>query len=197
MKPAPFEYVRPASMAEAIEALASDEGAKVIAGGQSLVPLMAMRLARPTLLVDVADIGLGRIERQGDILGISADMTHARLEHDPVVAEHVPIVREAAGLIGYPAIRSRGTIGGSLAHADPVGELPALLVAVGGSVVVRGVAGVRGSRPAISSRVFSRRRSRTTRSSRRSVSRSRDPGTGRRSANGRRGKATLRSRGSR
>ena len=143
MKPAPFEYVRPASVPEAIAALASDDGAKVIAGGQSLVPLMAMRLARPTLLVDVNDLGLDGIDATGDVVRIGAGVRHRRLERDPAIAHAAPLLAEAAGLIGYPAIRTRGTIGGSLAHADPVAELPAVLVATGGSILVRGAAGTR------------------------------------------------------
>jgi aerobic carbon-monoxide dehydrogenase medium subunit len=130
-------------MPEALAALAGDENAKLIAGGQSLVPLMSMRLARPTLLVDVNDLGLDGVDASGAVVRIGAGTRHRRLERDPVIARAAPLVREAAGLIGYPAIRTRGTIGGSLAHADPVAELPAVLVAAGGSVVVRGPAGTR------------------------------------------------------
>jgi carbon-monoxide dehydrogenase medium subunit len=143
VKPAPFEYVRPASVPEALAALGSDEGAKLIAGGQSLVPLMALRLARPTLLVDVNDLGLDDITAGPDGVRIGACARHRRLERDPVVAAAAPLLHEAAALIGYPAIRVRGTIGGSLAHADPVAELPAVLVATRGSVVARGAAGTR------------------------------------------------------
>ena len=143
MKPAPFEYVRPAGLPEAVAALAGEEGAKLIAGGQSLVPLMAMRLARPTLLVDTNDLGLDGIDASGAFVKIGAGVRHRRLERDPVIGRVAPLVQEAASLIGYPAIRTRGTIGGSLAHADPVAELPAVLVAGGGSVVVRGTGGVR------------------------------------------------------
>jgi carbon-monoxide dehydrogenase medium subunit len=143
VKPAPFEYVRPASVAEALAALASDENAKLIAGGQSLVPLMAMRLARPTLVVDIADLGLDGVDASGPVVRIGAGTRHRRLERDPVIARAAPLVREAAGLIGYPAIRTRGTIGGSLAHADPEAELPAVLVATGGSVSARCARGTR------------------------------------------------------
>lgn len=143
MKPAPFDYVRPASVPEALAVLAGDEGAKVIAGGQSLVPLMALRLARPTVLVDVNDLGLDGVEVGADGVRIGACTRHRRLERDPVLALATPLLHEAAALIGYPAIRTRGTIGGSIAHADPVAELPAVLVAAGGSVIVRGVAGNR------------------------------------------------------
>lgn len=143
MKPAPFDYVRPASVPEALAALADDDGAKLIAGGQSLVPLMALRLARPTLLVDVNDLGLDGIEAGPDVVRIGACTRHRRLERDAVIARTVPLLREAAGLIGYPAIRTRGTIGGSIAHADPVAELPAVLVAAGGTVVARDARGTR------------------------------------------------------
>ena len=143
MKPAPFDYARPTSVAEALTLLAGDENAKVIAGGQSLVPLMAMRLARPTLLVDVNDLGLDGIDAQAVGVRIGACTRHRRLERDPTLGRAAPLLQEAAGLIGYPAIRTRGTIGGSIAHADPVAELPAVLVATGGSVVVRGASGPR------------------------------------------------------
>jgi carbon-monoxide dehydrogenase medium subunit len=104
---------------------------------------MAMRLARPTLLVDVNDVGLDGITVDDEVVRIGACVRHRWLERDPVIARTAPLVQEAAGLIGYPAIRTRGTIGGSLAHADPVAELPTVLVAAGGSVVVRGGAGTR------------------------------------------------------
>ena len=138
MKPAPFEYVRPDDIGEVIAALAADENSKLIAGGQSLVPLMALRLARPSLLVDIAGLGLDMLSIDGGEMQIGATVTHRRLERDPVVGQHLPLLRAAAALIGYPAIRVRGTIGGSLAHADPVAELPAVLLATAGSVVVEG-----------------------------------------------------------
>jgi carbon-monoxide dehydrogenase medium subunit len=143
VKPAPFDYVRCTTVPEALSALASDEGAKLIAGGQSLVPLMALRLARPTLLVDVNDLGLDDVTAGPDGVRIGACVRHRRLERDPVIAAAAPLLHEAAGLIGYPAIRVRGTIGGSIAHADPVAELPAVLVAAHGSVVARSSVGER------------------------------------------------------
>jgi carbon-monoxide dehydrogenase medium subunit len=143
VKAAPFDYLRVGHVDEAVAALASDDGAKVIAGGQSLVPLMAMRLARPTLLVDVNDLDIDRIVVTDGELCIGAGTRHRALERDAVVARAAPLVADAAALIGYPAIRVRGTIGGSLAHADPVAELPAVLVALGGSVVARGPGGDR------------------------------------------------------
>jgi carbon-monoxide dehydrogenase medium subunit len=143
VKPAPFDYVRPSTLAETIAALATDEGAKLIAGGQSLVPLMALRLARPSLLVDVNDLGLDGISAGAEWVRIGACTRHRRLERDPVIGRAAPLLQEAAGLIGYPAIRTRGTIGGSIAHADPVAELPAVLVAAGGSVIALGADGTR------------------------------------------------------
>jgi len=143
VKAAPFEYLRARHVDEVLNVLAADDGAKVIAGGQSLVPLMAMRLARPTVLVDVNDLELDSVVGADGELCLGAGVRHRTLEHDAVVARAAPLVAEAAALIGYPAIRVRGTIGGSLAHADPVAELPAVLVALGGAVVARGPAGER------------------------------------------------------
>jgi CO/xanthine dehydrogenase FAD-binding subunit len=143
VKPAPFEYVRPTTVGEVIEQLRADDGAKVIAGGQSLVPLMAMRLARPTVLVDVNDLHLDTVHVADGFVRIGATTRHRRLEVDPVLRQSAPLLAEAAGFIGHPAIRARGTIGGSLAHADPLAELPAVLVAAGGSVTVHGPGGER------------------------------------------------------
>jgi len=143
VKAAPFDYLRARSPAEVVETLAADEGAKVIAGGQSLAPLMALRLARPTLLVDIEDLHLDTVAVENDGLRIGAGTTHRTLERHATVAQAAPLLREAASLIGYPAIRVRGTIGGSLAHADPAAELPAALVALGASVVAVGPAGER------------------------------------------------------
>jgi aerobic carbon-monoxide dehydrogenase medium subunit len=143
VKAAPFEYLRAGSVDEAISALAADDGAKIIAGGQSLVPLMVMRLARPTLLVDVNDLGLDTVAVVNDEVRIGAGVPHSTLERDPVIARAAPLLADAAVLIGYPAIRVRGTIGGSAAHADPVAELPAVLVALGAIFVAHGAAGAR------------------------------------------------------
>jgi aerobic carbon-monoxide dehydrogenase medium subunit len=143
VKPAPFDYVRAAGVDEAIGCLGRDDGAKVIAGGQSLVPLMSMRLARPTVLVDVNDLPLDVITVDAGVVRIGATVRHRKLELDPVIRRAAPLLAEAAAHIAHPAIRVRGTIGGSLAHADPLAELPAVLVASGGSVVVRGSGGDR------------------------------------------------------
>jgi carbon-monoxide dehydrogenase medium subunit len=143
VKAAPFEYFAARSTTEAIRVLAADEGAKVIAGGQSLVPLMNLRLARPSVLVDINGIGYDRIEVDDRSVRIGALVRHRAIERSPALARAAPLLAEAAGLVGYPAIRHRGTIGGSIAHADPVAELPAALVALSGSVVALGPNGER------------------------------------------------------
>lgn len=136
MKPARFEYVAATSVADATAALAGTEEARVLAGGQSLVPLMNLRLARPRLLVDVNGVGsLAGFEARDGTLRFGAMCRHRFLETDPQVREKAPIIAETAGLIGHVGIRNRGTLGGSLAHADPVAELPALLVALDGRVI--------------------------------------------------------------
>ena len=144
MKPARFEYVAAGSVAEAAEALAGADDARVLAGGQSLVPLMNLRLARPSLLVDVNGVGaLAGFEAVNGTLRFGAMCRHRFLETDPLVRLNAPIVAETAGLIGHVGIRNRGTLGGSLAHADPVAELPALLVALGGQVIATSTGGER------------------------------------------------------
>jgi carbon-monoxide dehydrogenase medium subunit len=132
-------------VAETVRTLAGDEGAKVIAGGQSLMPLLSFRLARPTLLVDINGLALDgfTVDAVESSIRVGALVRHRRLELDPVVSRAAPLLAAAARLIGYPAIRNRGTIGGSLAHADPVAELPAVLVALSGSVLVTGSGGDR------------------------------------------------------
>ena len=143
MKPAAFDYVKPASVADAVAALGAHE-ATILAGGQSLVPLMNLRLARPSLLVDVNGLfELDYVRSDSDHITVGALCRHRRLEFDPVVAEQVPLLAEAASLIGYPAIRNRGTLGGSVAHADPAAELGAALLALGATVSVVGPRGPR------------------------------------------------------
>jgi carbon-monoxide dehydrogenase medium subunit len=143
MKPPPFELLLATSVAEVVGALAADDGAKVLAGGQSLVPLLALRLARPTVLVDVNGLDLAGIEVVDGEVRIGALVRHRRLERDATVRASAPLLAQAAALVGHPAIRHRGTLGGSIAHADPVAELPAALLALGGSVVVEGPDGRR------------------------------------------------------
>jgi len=145
VKPAPFAYEEPRSVEEALDLLAryGDE-AKVLAGGQSLIPLLNFRLARPERLVDVNRIdGLAHIRREGGALHIGAVTRMATLEHSPLVAARWPLLAESARLVGHPQIRSRGTVGGSVAHADPAAELPAALTALGASFHVRSQRGAR------------------------------------------------------
>ncbi len=145
MKPAPFAYEEPRSVEEALELLAryGDE-AKVLAGGQSLIPLLNFRLARPERLVDVNRIDeLAYIRREGGALHIGAVTRMATLEHSALVAARWPLLAEAARLVGHPEIRSRGTVGGSVAHADPAAELPAALTALGASFHARSQRGAR------------------------------------------------------
>jgi aerobic carbon-monoxide dehydrogenase medium subunit len=145
MIPASFDYVRPASLDEAVSALADGgDDAKVIAGGQSLLPLLRLRLAYPELLVDIGAIDeLTGITDAGDALLIGARTTHYQVVHDPLVREHCGLLAEATATVADPAVRHRGTLGGSLAHGDPAGDLPAVILALDGVLVVRGPGGQR------------------------------------------------------
>jgi aerobic carbon-monoxide dehydrogenase medium subunit len=143
VKAAPFDYARPASVDDAVAALAADPDARVLAGGQSLAPLLALRLARPTLLVDVGALPLGGVAVDETELHLGATVRHRRLERDPVVAREAPLFALAARHVGDAAVRNRGTLGGSLAHADPAAELPATLVAVSGAVTLVSTRGTR------------------------------------------------------
>jgi carbon-monoxide dehydrogenase medium subunit len=140
----PFEYAAATSWEEAVRLLAeAGDDAKVIAGGQSLVPMMTLRLATPRMLVDVNRASSESIRLDDGHLVIPALTRHAELQRSPLVRRWSPILSEAAGFIGNVRVRHRGTIGGSLAHADPAAELPTVAVALMGSVVVRGHAGER------------------------------------------------------
>jgi CO/xanthine dehydrogenase FAD-binding subunit len=133
MKPAPVDYVAAGSLEEALSLLAEHgTDAKPLAGGQSLIPLLNFRLARPTLLVDLNGLGELDYVRAGDggSLSIGAMTRHSRLEKDPQVAAAAPLLAAAAGFIAHPQIRNRGTLGGTLAHADPAAELPVVSVAL-------------------------------------------------------------------
>lgn len=145
MKPATFEYHRPESEDDALALLARFGGdAKPLAGGQSLVPAMNFRLARPAVLVDLNRIAsLVYIEDKGETLRIGAMTRQRAVERSRVVAERAPLLAESMPWIAHPQIRNRGTIGGSLAHADPAAELPAVAVALDGRLVVRNRTGVR------------------------------------------------------
>jgi CO/xanthine dehydrogenase FAD-binding subunit len=145
VKPAPFEYDAPTELEEALALLARHgEGAKVLAGGQSLVPLLNFRLARPARLIDVNRVaGLGEVRRRAGTLRIGALTRAAALERSRLVSLHWPLLREAVRLSGHPQIRSRGTVGGSVAHADPASELPAVLIALGARFHLRSARGGR------------------------------------------------------
>lgn len=144
MKPPPFEYHAPRTLDEACSLLASLEDAKVLAGGQSLIPLLNFRLARPAHLVDVNRIeGLDRIyERDGGI-AVEALARQAAVEDSDAVARTCPLLTAAVKLVAHRVIRNRGTVCGSLAHADPAAELPAVLLALGGHVIARRTRGER------------------------------------------------------
>src|SRR5260370_867874 len=143
MKAAAFAYARATSVSNALELLAAHgDKAKVLSGGQSLMPAMNLRLIAPELIVDIGEIAeLRGIGVRGDVLSIGALTRHADLLKSPEIATHAPLLTEAITHIAHPAIRNRGTIGGSLAHADPASELPACMVALNATIVVRGRSG--------------------------------------------------------
>jgi carbon-monoxide dehydrogenase medium subunit len=144
MIPAPFDYEVAESAEHAVELLGSREDSKLLAGGHSLIPLLRLRVTRPALLVDIGRIDdLRYVRDAGDTLAIGGMTRHHNIQHDALVQEHAPVLSYAAGLIGDPQVRHRGTIGGSLAHADPAGDLPAVLTALDAEVVIRGPEGER------------------------------------------------------
>ena len=145
MIPASFDYVRPDSVDAAVSALADGgEDAKVLAGGQSLLPLLRLRLAYPSVLVDLGGIGeLRGVSDAGDHLVVGAMTSHHDVMTDPLVREHAPLVSTATATVADPAVRHRGTFGGSLAHADPAGDLPAVALAYDARMVVAGPGGRR------------------------------------------------------
>ncbi len=144
MKPAPFDYHAPGSVAEALDLLASLPDAKVLAGGQSLIPLLNFRLARPAHLIDINRLpGLDRIyERDGGV-AVGALVRQSAAERDQLLAARCPVVQLALGQVAHPVIRNRGTLCGSIAHADPAAELPAVLLATAGVVVATSKRGTR------------------------------------------------------
>ena len=145
MIPAKFEYRRAGSVDEALALAGQDpDGAKFLAGGHSLLPLMKLRLATPSLLVDIGRLrDLSYVRDEGDHVAIGALTRHRDLEVSDVAREHVPLLARVAGQVGDPQVRHRGTIGGSLAHGDPASDLPAAVLALGGTLVVRGAGGTR------------------------------------------------------
>ncbi len=144
MIPAQFDYVRPADLDEALKILTEREGeAKLLAGGYSLIPLLKLRLAEPGLLVDLRDVtGLDGIVETDDDLRIGAKATHRQIHENSIIARY-PLLHDVSGGIGDPQVRNWGTIGGSVAHADPASDWPAALLAANASIVCRGQAGER------------------------------------------------------
>lgn len=145
MKAAPFQYARAESAQHAVELLAElGEGARVLAGGQSLVPMMALRLATPGALVDITRCAdLGRVAASATHVTVGAAVTARAVERDVDIADRHPLMVCALGEVGHPEIRARGTVCGSVAHADPAGEMPALLLATDGAVTLAGASGSR------------------------------------------------------
>ena len=144
MKPAPFDYYRPSTVGDAVAALASSDAAKVLAGGQSLIPSMNFRLSLPDLLVDIRGVeGLDGLGVGADGVTIGASVTQSQVMASDAVADVAPGLRQALRFVGHLQIRNRGTVCGSLAHADPAAELPALAIASGAKLGIRGSAGER------------------------------------------------------
>jgi len=144
LKSAPFDYARAASLAEACELLARHDDAKLIAGGQSLVPMMAMRLVRPAWLVDINEIAaLKFVKTEKDAIRIGACTRQCMVERDDALAAKVPLLRQALAWVGHVQTRNRGTVGGSLAHADPSAELPLAAQVLGAKMMLRSAKGSR------------------------------------------------------
>src|SRR5471030_2977161 len=137
MKPAPFEYVRPNSLLEACQLLASDEDARLIAGGQTLVPMLAMRLARPAKLIDILRLPeLAGIRKEPGFVWVGATTRQAQAERDPVIRASLPMLARVLPFVGHPPTRNRGTVGGSIANADPSAEIPLVAVTLGAEILL-------------------------------------------------------------
>ena len=145
MKARAFNYVRAATLVEALDAFdAAGSDASYIAGGQSLVPALALRLQAPQVLIDIAHIpDLRGIELEGDRLRIGALTRHAEVLADPLIRKHAPLYSEAAPHVAHPAIRNKGTLGGSISHADPASEFPAMTLALGAELEIANRGGMR------------------------------------------------------
>lgn len=145
MKPAPFDYVRATDLDHAIAALVDSDGdGKLLAGGQSLVPLLSMRLSNPLVLVDLGRVAeLAYVRLDGDVVEIGSMTRHHDVETHPLVLEHLPLLASALGYVGHLTIRHRGTVGGSAAHGDPAAEVPAVLTALDAVLVIAGPDGRR------------------------------------------------------
>ena len=138
MKPVPFDYQRPATIDEACQLLAEDSNARILAGGQSLVPMLSMRLSRPSLLVDIAHIPeLAKTDDTGTQIEIGAMVRQADALLSPMVRQHIPLLAKALTHVGHPPTRARGTIGGSIAHADPSAEIALTAVTLGADIIYR------------------------------------------------------------
>jgi CO/xanthine dehydrogenase FAD-binding subunit len=143
MKPAPFEYIRATSVAEVCALLAADEDARVISGGQTLIPMLAMRIARPTRLIDIYRLPeLSGIRVDGDMLAIGATTRQVLVERSATVRDVCPLLAEALPWVGHPPTRNRGTVGGSVAHADPSAEIPLVAVTLGAEIEITNPDGV-------------------------------------------------------
>jgi carbon-monoxide dehydrogenase medium subunit len=145
MKASAFSYARATSVIHALELLAAHgDSAKLLSGGQSLMPAMNLRLISPELIVDISEIAeLRGLAVRGDVLHIGALTRHVDLARSPEIAAHAPLLTEAIAHVAHPAIRNKGTLAGSLAHADPASELPACMVALNATIIIRGPAGER------------------------------------------------------
>jgi aerobic carbon-monoxide dehydrogenase medium subunit len=145
MIPAPFEYARPTTIDEALQAVAAGgEDVKILAGGQSLIPVMRLRLAAPETVVDLGGIAeLRGVREEGDAIVIGAMTTHSDVLSDPLIAQHAPLIAQATETVADRQVRHRGTFGGALAHADPAGDLPAVALALDAEFVIVGPGGRR------------------------------------------------------
>ena len=144
MYPAAFEYHAPTSVKDALKLLDKLDDAKLLAGGHSLIPMMKLRLAQPKHLIDLGKVkGLSGIKEEKGVFTVGAMTTHWEVESSKPIKAKVPVVSETAAVIGDPAVRNKGTIGGSLAHADPAADMPATAIAVGFEFVVEGAKGKR------------------------------------------------------
>ncbi len=145
MIPASFDYVRPASLDEAVQALVSaGEDGKILAGGQSLLPVLRLRLAYPETVIDLGGIdALRGVRDDGDAIVIGSMTTHDDVLHDPLVAEHAPLLVQATATVGDRQVRHLGTFGGSLSHADPAGDLPTVALTLDAELMVQGPGGTR------------------------------------------------------
>ncbi|MGO4471569.1 xanthine dehydrogenase family protein subunit M [Arthrobacter sp. M-10] len=145
MIPSAFDYAAPATVAEALSVLAdAGDDVKLLAGGQSLIPVMKLRLADPAMVVDLGRIGeLSGVRDDGDALLIGAMTTHHQIATDPLIAEHVPLLAKAAATVADPQVRHRGTFGGALVHADPAGDMPAPVLAADAAFILAGPEGER------------------------------------------------------